>query len=115
MKIIYSESSYGYQMSPEKKSYDLLFGREVSTGDPQKHRAMEIAENYQNMNGITSSKSTSQLNYLQRHSNSSTSVNDENYDSSLFLLRPAENRFVTKCNFWLQYIIFLVWEKDLSD
>ena len=99
IKIIYSESSYGYQMSPEKKSYDLLFEREVSTGDPQKYRATEMAENYQNINGIKSSKSTSQLNYLQRHSTSSTSVNDENYDSSLFLLRPAENRLVTKINY----------------
>jgi hypothetical protein len=95
MKITYSDSPYGYQMSPEKRSHDLLYGREVSTGDPEKHRAMEISENYQNMNGITSSKSTSNL---QRHSNSSTSVNDENYDSSLFLLRPAENRFVAKNN-----------------
>ena len=77
-------------MSPEKKSHDLLFGREVSTGDPQKHRAMELGENYQYINGITPSKSTSQLNYLQRQSNSSNSVNDDNYDSSLFLLRQVE-------------------------
>ena len=81
-------------MSREKDSYDILYGREVSTGDPQKHRAMEMSQNYEKRNGITPSKSNPHLNSLNRHSNSSTSVHDENYDPSLFLLRPAENRFV---------------------
>ena len=96
-------------MSPGKEPSSRLYGREVSTGDPQKHRAMEIigqnSDHDTVRNGmIHSSKSNPQLNMLQRHTKSSSSINDENDDPSLFLLRPAENRLVMKKNVY-QYII----------
>ena len=105
----YSESTYNYMMSPGKEPSSRLYGREVSTGDPQKHRAMEIigqnSDHDTVRNGmIHSSKSNPQLNMLQRHTKSSSSINDENDDPSLFLLRPAENRLVMNKNVY-QYII----------
>lgn len=86
-------------MSPGKEpSNNYLYSREVSTGDPQKHREIEIIgqqnSEFDNNRIMNSSKSTPQLNMMQRHSKSSSSINDENDDPSLFLLRPAENRFV---------------------
>ena len=87
-------------MSPGKEPSNHLFSREVSTGDPQKHRTMEIVSqnsefDNRGSNGfIHSSKSNPQLNMMQRYTKSSSSINDENDDPSLFLLRPAENRLV---------------------
>ena len=96
----YSESTYNYMMSPGKDTSNYLFNREISTGDPQKHNAMEMVTrdpefDNRGSNGIIhSSKSNPQLNMMRRYAKSSNSINDENDDPSLFLLRPAENRFV---------------------
>lgn len=98
--LYHSESTYNYTMSPGKDTSNYLFNREISTGDPQKHIAMEMVTldpefDNRGSNGIIhSSKSNPQLNMMRRYAKSSNSINDENDDPSLFLLRPAENRFV---------------------
>ena len=80
-------------MSPNKQSHELLYGRQVSTGDPETYRT--IAQNYEYQNGVTNPpQKNSQFHFLRRHSKSSASVNDEHYDPSQFQLHPAENRFV---------------------
>ena len=87
-------------ISPGKDTSNYLYNREISTGDPQKHHAMEMATHdpefdNRGSNGIIhSSKRNPQLNMMRRYAKSSNSINDENDDPSLFLLRPAENRFV---------------------
>ena len=90
--IFLSDASFGNMMSPNKQSHELLYGRQVSTGDPEKYRT--IAQNYEYQNGVTNPpQNNSQFHFLRRHSKSSASVNDEHYDPSQFQLHPAENRF----------------------
>ena len=91
--IFFRDTSFGYTMSPNKQSHELLYGRQVSTGDPETYRT--IAQNYEYQNGVTNPpQKNSQFHFLRRHSKSSASVNDEHYDPSQFQLHPAENRFV---------------------
>ena len=102
-------------MTPKNESSNLLFGRSVSTGDPQQHRTSQIAQKYESINGIASSKSNPQLNYMHRANKSSTSLDESNYDNSHFLLRPADNRSVVALNIFGPWIKNLFQNKTLGN
>ena len=96
----YSDS-FGYGIPPESSAHNLLLRRSVSTADHQRTRSSKKAEGYvDSRSGITVSKSNPQLDVLSVTNKPSPSIEVDGYGHPMFLLRPAENRYLLEITYF---------------